>query len=76
MDRLEFDDVEVSFEVHGQGERVVLVHASPFVSWYAPLVERLDGYSTLTYRRHLRRPAGGELPSAHASPRTPPPAHG
>ena len=59
MDRFEFDDVEVSFEVHGQGERVVLVHAAPFVSWYTPLVERLGDYSTLTYRRHLRRPAGG-----------------
>jgi pimeloyl-ACP methyl ester carboxylesterase len=59
MDRLEFDDVEMNFEVHGEGERVVLVHASAFVSWYTPLVERLDGYSTLTYRRHLRRPAAG-----------------
>jgi pimeloyl-ACP methyl ester carboxylesterase len=59
MNRLEFDDVEVSFEVHGEGDGVVLVHASPFVSWYAPLLERLDGYSTLTYRRHLRRPAAG-----------------
>ena len=29
-----------------RGERVVLVHASPFVSWYRPLVERLTGFST------------------------------
>jgi pimeloyl-ACP methyl ester carboxylesterase len=54
MDRLEFDDVEVSLQVHDAGERIVLVHASPFVSWYRPLVEQLDEYSTLVYRRHLR----------------------
>jgi pimeloyl-ACP methyl ester carboxylesterase len=59
MERLEFDDVEVSFQVHDAGERIVLVHASPFVSWYRPLVEQLDDYSTLVYRRHLRLPDSG-----------------
>jgi pimeloyl-ACP methyl ester carboxylesterase len=59
MDRLQFDDVEVSFQVHDAGERIVLVHASPFVSWYRPLVEQLDEYSTLVYRRHLRLPDSG-----------------
>src|SRR5262245_45513335 len=54
MDRLEFDDVEVSFQIRGAGERIVLVHASPFVSWYRPLIEQLADYSTLVYRRHLR----------------------
>ena len=39
MDRLTFDDVELTFELRERGERVVLVHASPFVSWYGPLVE-------------------------------------
>jgi pimeloyl-ACP methyl ester carboxylesterase len=37
----------------------VLVHASPFVSWYRPLVERLGEHATLTYRRHLQRTTGG-----------------
>ena len=59
MDNLEFDDVAVSFQVRDAGERIVLVHASPFVSWYRPLVEQLDEYSTLIYRRHLRRSGSG-----------------
>jgi hypothetical protein len=38
VDRFEFDDIELSYEVRGAGERVALVHASPFVSWYRPLI--------------------------------------
>jgi pimeloyl-ACP methyl ester carboxylesterase len=59
MDRYEFDDVELSFEIRDGGERVVLVHASPFVSWYGPLVARLQEFSTLLYRRNLRQLDGG-----------------
>jgi pimeloyl-ACP methyl ester carboxylesterase len=59
VDRLDFDDVELTYQLHDGGERVVLVHASPFVSWYAPLVERLTGYSILHYRRCVREPANG-----------------
>jgi pimeloyl-ACP methyl ester carboxylesterase len=59
MDRLQLDDVDLAYQLHGRGERVVLVHASPFVSWYGPLVEQLTGFSTLRYRRHLRRAADG-----------------
>ena len=59
MDRLSFDDVELTWQVRGRGQRVVLVHASAFVSWYRPLVERLEGLSTLSYRRHLRKPPDG-----------------
>ncbi len=56
MDRLRFDDVELDYEILDRGdERVVLVHASPFVSWYQPLVAQLQSISTLTYRRHLHR---------------------
>ena len=29
------------------------MHASPFVSWYRPLIEQLAELSTLCYRRHL-----------------------
>jgi pimeloyl-ACP methyl ester carboxylesterase len=59
MDRLEFDDVELTYEVREGGAPVVLVHASAFVSWYVPLIERLTGLSTLRYRRRLRAPAEG-----------------
>jgi pimeloyl-ACP methyl ester carboxylesterase len=45
--------------VHDAGGRIVFVHASPFVSWYRPLVDELDGYSTLVYRRRLRLPDSG-----------------
>jgi pimeloyl-ACP methyl ester carboxylesterase len=59
MDRLAFDDIELTYEVHGNGERVTLVHASPFVGWYAPLIVRLAGLSVLHYRRRLRRDGTG-----------------
>ena len=59
MERVEFDDVEVTFAVQGSGERLVLVHASAFVSWYDPLIERLTDVATLRYRRRLRKPEGG-----------------
>ena len=59
MSRLEFDDVELTYQLQGRGERVVLVHATAFVSWYEPLVERLPELSTLRYRRRLRASDGG-----------------
>jgi pimeloyl-ACP methyl ester carboxylesterase len=59
MDRLVLGDVEVTYEVHGRGEPVVLAHATAFVSWYAPLLERLADYATLTYRRRLPRTSTG-----------------
>ena len=59
MDRLDFDDIEVTYRLDGSGERVVLVHASPFVSWYGPLVEHVPDFSTLRYRRRLHRAEGG-----------------
>ena len=51
MEHLEFGDIAVDFEVTGQGDEVALLHASPFVSWYAPLVDLMDDYSVLRYRR-------------------------
>lgn len=59
MGRLEFDDVELTYEVRDRGAPVVLVHASAFVSWYVPLVDQLTGLSTLRYRRRLRASDGG-----------------
>jgi hypothetical protein len=37
----------LTYEVREGGAPVVLVHASAFVSWYVPLIERLTGLSTL-----------------------------
>ena len=59
MDRLEFDDVELTYHLDGSGERIVLVHASPFVSWYVPLVAQLTEFSTLRFRRRLLESDGG-----------------
>jgi pimeloyl-ACP methyl ester carboxylesterase len=59
VDRLAFDDVELTYQLEGSGERVVLVHASPFVSWYRPLIDELGGFATLIYRRQLRPTAPG-----------------
>ncbi len=59
MDGLAFEDVELSYELSESGDPVVLVHASPFVSWYVPLVEQLAELSTLRYRRRLRRSGDG-----------------
>ncbi len=53
MDRLAFDDVDLTYQLHERGDRIVFVHASPFVSWYLPLVEQLKEFSTLLYRRRL-----------------------
>lgn len=59
MDRFEFDDVELTYQQHERGERVVLVHASAFVSWYRPLIEHLTGFSTLSYRRRIKADGHG-----------------
>jgi pimeloyl-ACP methyl ester carboxylesterase len=63
MDRLAFDDLELTYELTHElgegGDRIVLVHASPFVSWYGPLVEQVTEFSTLRYRRRLRSSGGG-----------------
>ena len=59
MNRLEFDDVEVSFEVHGEGDASSSCMPARSCRGTRPLIERLDGNSTLTYRRHLRRPDSG-----------------
>jgi pimeloyl-ACP methyl ester carboxylesterase len=59
MERLAFDDVELTYELGEGGDRIVLVHASPFVSWYMPLVEQLTDFSTLRYRRRLRHSGDG-----------------
>src|SRR5262245_62564812 len=58
MERFAFDDIELTYSLRQAGEPVVLVHASPFVSWYGPLIEGLPEFSTLSYRRRLRNEGG------------------
>ena len=53
MDRFDVDDVSLTYELSDGTERVLLVHANAFVSWYRPLLERLPGIATLSYRRRL-----------------------
>jgi pimeloyl-ACP methyl ester carboxylesterase len=59
VERVELDDLELTYWLGGDGERVVLVHASAFVSWYVPLLEQLTDYSTLRYRRQVQPTDGG-----------------
>lgn len=59
VDSLGLGDVELTYQLCEGGERVVLVHASAFVSWYDPLAEQLMEYSTLRYRRRLRESDSG-----------------
>ena len=51
VQRVELDGVHVEYELTGQGEPVVLLHARPFVMWYLPLVAELRHMSVLRYRR-------------------------
>ncbi len=65
MERVEIDGTEIRYEVRGQGggERVVFIHASPFVEWYLPLVDWLAALTTLQYhRRPPQLPDGGCTP--------------
>jgi pimeloyl-ACP methyl ester carboxylesterase len=59
MDRIMLDGMELNYERAGQGEPVVLVHATAFASWYDPLVARLPGFATLRYRRWPQPSEGG-----------------
>lgn len=62
MDRLHLDGVDVSYEVRGDGPKVVLLHASAFASWFGPLVERMPGFSAVRYAREPARVDGGFEP--------------
>ncbi len=47
MQRVELAGRNVEYEIAGEGEPVVLVHARRFVSWYRPLVPALPGRTVL-----------------------------
>jgi pimeloyl-ACP methyl ester carboxylesterase len=48
---VQIDGWPVEYELAGDGPPVVFVHASPFVSWYRPLLQELGDWTTLLYRR-------------------------
>ena len=37
METIHIDGVEVRYEIKGDGEPVICLHANPFVDWYLPL---------------------------------------
>jgi pimeloyl-ACP methyl ester carboxylesterase len=52
---LQVGRLKLDWKRTGAGEPVALLHAAPFVDWYAALRARLAGWSVLTYRRRLDR---------------------
>ena len=51
METIQVGDTEVRYEVRGEGEPVICLHANPFVDRYLPLFERMPGYAFLRYSR-------------------------
>jgi pimeloyl-ACP methyl ester carboxylesterase len=53
MERAQVDGLELSYEVRGSGEPVVLIHAGVCADFFAPLVDEpaLQGYRLLRYHR-------------------------
>ena len=53
MQRFTTDGVELEYEVRGDGEPVVLIHAGVVADFFSPLMDRseLDGYRLVRYHR-------------------------
>jgi pimeloyl-ACP methyl ester carboxylesterase len=51
MDVVDIEGTPVEYRISGSGDPVVFVHARPFVRWYEPLLDEIDGWALLTYRR-------------------------
>ena len=47
-------DLHLDYLLAGRGDPVVMLHALPFVSWYAPLADALPDWSVLRYHRTVR----------------------
>jgi pimeloyl-ACP methyl ester carboxylesterase len=71
MDHLRMDGTEVAYQVRGEGEPVMLLHAAAFEPWYEPLARELGGFSVLRYtRRPPRAESGGYAPLSLADDAT------
>src|SRR5215475_10149163 len=54
MDRAALQGVELTYEVRGAGEPVVLIHPGHFAEWFAPVFDEpalTNHYRVLTYHR-------------------------
>ena len=49
METVKVDDTEVRYEISGEGEPVICLHANPFVDWYVPLIARMPDYAILRF---------------------------
>jgi pimeloyl-ACP methyl ester carboxylesterase len=61
MEHLDLGDVEVTYELRGDGEPIVFLHASAFAPLYRPLVEQLASFTTLWYRRRIEPDGAGDF---------------
>lgn len=69
MDKAQINDVEIAYEVSGEGEPVLLIHGAMIADAMRPLADRLSGYRTIVYhRRGYGESSGGpsDVPT-HAS---------
>ena len=63
MDQLQIDGTEVTYQVEGEGEPVMLLHSTAFEPWYEPLARELGDFSVLRYTRLTpRTESGGYAP--------------
>ena len=54
LERAQLDGVELEYEIRGEGEPVVLVHAGIFADWFKPLVDEpalASRYRVVSYHR-------------------------
>ena len=54
MDRAEIDSLVLQYEVHGDGEPVLLIHPGVYADWFTPLLREpvlADRYRLVHYHR-------------------------
>lgn len=51
MDKARINDVEIAYEVSGEGEPVLLIHGAMIADAMRPLADRLSGHRTIVFHR-------------------------
>lgn len=51
MQKAQIGDVEIAYEVSGEGEPVLLIHGAMIADAMRPLASRLEGFRTIVYHR-------------------------
>ena len=59
MNRALINDVDLAFEVTGEGEPILLIHGAFIADAMLPLAEQLDGYMLIRYHRRGYGESGG-----------------